>query len=230
MISSEYFPVEERSALIQMKSSSFSNVSESMVKALIDMLIFSFLDKNDKLYYRRQVISALNAVCEMYPKQFEIRLRDTLNKVVIGVEDEQLSGVICLVANVSLAWPVLNDAGQDKVKTFIVTGPIKSVMPGMKSLGELPNLKTEIQTRIESLELDDLAEAISTYDLAEQAKERALVLLSRAASWGRANDLFARAVLPIIDILDRGDVERIIKMPSDTEADLPGSHGYEVFR
>ena len=40
---------------------------------------------------------------------------------------------------------------------------------------------------------------------------------------------FARAVLPIIDILDRGDVERIIKMPSDTEADLPGSHGYEVF-
>ena len=77
----------------------------------------------------------------MYPKQFEIRLRDTLNKVVIGVEDEQLSGVICLVANVSLAWPVLNDAGQDKVKTFIVTGPIKSVMPGMKSLGELPKLE-----------------------------------------------------------------------------------------
>lgn len=79
------------------------------------------------------------------------------------------------------------------------------------------------------LEADVLAEAIANYGVRGLAKERALILLSEVGSWNRANNVFARVVMPLFNELSRGDIERVIRMPTETGADLPGASGYSTF-
>ena len=91
------------------------------------------------------------------------------------------------------------------------------------------NPRVSIVSRIDNLDFDAVAEAVDSHGLADLAKERSLYFLSQAGSWDRANTVFTKAVLPVFNTLTRADIERIIRMPTESNADLPGAHGYELF-
>jgi hypothetical protein len=74
-----------------------------------------------------------------------------------------------------------------------------------------------------------IAEAINSHGLREGAKERALQFLSEAHNWGAVNQVFDDTILPLFSNLTATDIERIIRMPSETGADLIGSHNYRLF-
>jgi hypothetical protein len=86
-----------------------------------------------------------------------------------------------------------------------------------------------VQQRVDGLTLDELTEAINTHGIRALAKERAFHFLSQVRSWDRANDVFGKAVLPLSSCLSAQDIERVIRMPTDTGADLPGAHAYKLF-
>src|SRR5690606_755946 len=75
----------------------------------------------------------------------------------------------------------------------------------------------------------DLANAIEPLGVGELARGRALQLLQEVGSWDRANAVFSKAVLPLFDHLDRQDIERIVRMPTEHGSDLPGANGYRLF-
>ena len=229
MVASDYFPTDDGKALQQLNSSAFSSATDALVRGFVDQLIFGFLTKDDELHLKSQVAASINAASEMYPAIVEDRKRKQLNKIMSGVDDDMFPACIWLVAYIKQGWDVLDEASQEKVKIFIEVATLEDVLAVLGPLSKIPWLDDSIASRINTLTFDDLVRVIEIPDLRTLAKERALHYLSQAGSWDRANTVFSKVILPILDILDRGDIENIIKMPTKHDADLPGAHGYGLF-
>ena len=215
--------------MAQLKDSDLKNATEALVRGFIDQLVFGYLTEGDPLLYKFQVVAAINASFELYPGIVEDRLRKQLNKVIRDVPDIHFDGACSLVVNVRAAWGLLEQTSKDKVIRFIENGPVNEVLRGLEVLSKFDELKPAILIRANNLEFNNLVDAINSYGFRELAKERSLLFLSEAYSWDRANVVFDQAVLPLFSFLTVQDIERIIRMPNETGADLPGSHGFRLF-
>ena len=229
MVASSYFPTDHERALLQLRSSNLNAALEPLVRGFVDTMIFGFLTTGDSLFYKPQVLAAINAAFFMYPEVVEERLIKQLNKVVRDAPDAAFSGAACLVCSVNNAWGLLERAAKDKIRAFVKNGPNGEVLAGLRTLAKIDDLKDVVRSRLMVLELDDLAEAIEPLGVGEIAKDRALQLLQSASSWDRVNSIFSKAVLPLFDHLDREDIERIVRMPTEHGSDLLGAHGYGLF-
>jgi hypothetical protein len=98
-------------------------------------------------------------------------------------------------------------------------------MPAL-AVGRHPTLAGAANQRIQTMGTDRLSVAIQEHDLGALAKERSLQLLSESRSWNTSNDVIEKLITPLFDTLTREDLERIIRMPRETGADLPGSTMY----
>ena len=229
LVGSAYFPTDTQKAAAQLENSELKNATEALVRAFIDQLVFDFLKKSDPLFLKNQVIAAINATHTRYPALVEERLKKQLNKVVNKVLDPDFHGYVALVASVNGASSLLEQASIDKIVEFIEKGPGSDVLGLLESLPPIERFLPAVRQRVESLDLDQLAEAINTHGMRELAKERALDLLSRVRNFDRANSVFSKVVLPLFSCLSTDDVARIIRMPEDTGADLLGAHAYKLF-
>ncbi|WP_310452550.1 hypothetical protein [Sulfuritalea sp.] len=229
LVSSAYFPTDDQKAVAQLQNSGLKNGTDALVRGFIDLLVFGFLTDNDPLYFKTQVIAAINATYQLYPGLTEDRLRKQLNKAIRDVPDDRFPSAACLVTFVTAAWGVLEQASKDKVAYFIKEGPATDVLGGLEVLGELDGLKSIVEQRVGTLSFDELAQAINSHGLRTYAKERAIEFLSQARSWDRTNDVFSKSILPLFSCLSAEDIERIIQLPRETGADLLGAHGYRLF-
>jgi hypothetical protein len=229
LVSSDYFPCDDNKAITQLQTSCLANASEALVNSFVDQLVFGFLTTGDSLFHKLQVIAAINGVYELYPAIVEKRLAKQLNKAVRDVPDRLFSSATALVLYISSAWGVLDIASKDKLSNFIKDGPSLEVLGGLSPLGKVDELKQVVEERINSLNFEELDSAINTHEIGALGKKRALQFLSEVRSWNYANDVFSKLVLPLFNSLDREDILRIIRMPTETGADLLGSHGYRLF-
>lgn len=229
LVSSAYFPSDDDKAIVQLKNSGLKNATEALVRGFIDQLIFGFVTNGDPLFYKTQVVAAINATFELYPAVAEDRLRKQLNKAIRDVPDKHFPGAACLVAKVKAAWPVLDQPSKDKVARFIEDGPAGDVLGGLEALAKLDGLRGAVEKRVDSLPFEELTQAIGSHDLRTRAKDRAMHFLSQARSWDRSNEVFSKAVLPVFSSLSPADIERIVRMPKETGADLVGAHGFAIF-
>jgi hypothetical protein len=229
LVSSSYFPTDTQKAIAQFEVSSLKNGNDSLVRGFIDLLVFGFLTENDPLFYKAQVYAAINATFELFPQIVEDRLRKQLNKAIRDVPDIRFAGACSLVAAVTSAWGVLEQTSKDKVCRYIEAGAVAEVLRALEPLSKFDDLRFAIDQRVNGLTFDELAEAIGSHGLRLAAKERSLQLLSQVGSWDRANEVFSKVVLPLFSYFTPQDIERIIRMPTETGADLPGAHGYGLF-
>lgn len=229
LVSSAYFPTDSRKAFAQLQNSGLKNGTDALIRGFIDQLVFGFIADGDSLFYKTQVYAAINATFELYPGLVEDRLRKQLNKVIRDVPDNYFSGACALAVYVGPAWMVLEQTSKDKVIRFIEAGPAAEVLHHLEALSGFDELRAAVELRVSNLSFEELAEAISFHGLRLAAKERALQLLSQVGSWDRANEVFSKVVLPLFGCLTVQDIERIIRMPSETGADLPGAHSYGLF-
>lgn len=229
LVSSAYFPTDDKKAISQLENSALKSGTEALVRGFIDLLVLGFLTDGDSLFHKSQVVAAINASFELHPGMVEDRLRKQLNKVIRDIPDNRFSDACVLVAYVGPAWSVLEQTSKDKVIRFIEQGPAADVLAGFEVLSKFDDLRPAVERRVNNLKFEELADAISSRGLRSLAKERSLQFLSQVRSWDRANEVFSKAVLPLFGDLSLQDIERIIRMPSETSADLPGAHAYGLF-
>lgn len=229
LVSSAYFPTDDKKAKTQLESSCLKNGSEALVKGFVDLLVFGFLTDGDSLFYKSQVIAAINASFELYPGIVEDRLRIQLNKAFRDVPDNRFSGACFLAALVVPAWNVLEPPAKDKVIRFVEEGPTAEVLNGLASLSKLDGLRPAVERRVNGLTFEELTDAINSHGLRSPAKARSLQFLSEARNWDRVNEVFSKTVFPLFGDLSVEDVERIIRMPKEDGADLLEARNYRVF-
>lgn len=228
-VKSAYFPKEKDRILIQLLSLNIDNSTDSLIRGFVDQLVFGFMDENDAYFYNINAINALNAVFELHPVIVEERISKQINNVLRNLDDKFFVGAAWLVTQTNQGWAVLEQASRDKIISFVEEGPVKEFLPGIKSLHNIDDLKPYVEKRIDGLRLNELKEAVKHQDIGSLAKSRGLVLLQNAGTWSMANDVFSGVIFDIFEFLDRQDIERIIKMPSEYEADFIGAHEYGNF-
>lgn len=192
-------------------------------------MIFGFVTDTNPLFYKAQTIAAINATFELYPGLAEERLKQQINKVIRDVPDNRFAGAACIVANVRIASKLLETVSIDKVANFIIHGPSSDVLAGLEALSKVAGFQAAVNQRVNALTFDELADAISTHGLKSVSASRALQFLSEVRSWDRANEVFTKLVLPIFSSLTKPEIERVLRMPTESGADLPGAHGFRLF-
>jgi hypothetical protein len=229
LVSSNYFPIETAKAVTQLQSSPLAKPSDALVRGFIDELIFGFFNANHSLYHKRQVMSAINAGLELYRPLVEARLSKQLGKVVRDQPDQEFPYAAVFVSHISASWSFLDGPAKDKVVEFISNGKASEVIRVLSILSKVDALKAVVEKRIGVLTFEELSEAVATYRLRDAGKNRAIELLSESHSWTRVNNVMDKLILPLFDLLDHTDTERIIRLPITTGADMIGAGGYGTF-
>ncbi len=229
LVSSKYFPAETAKVAVQLKNSGLKNPSDALKKGFVDELVFGFFEDGNSLFYNKNVFSAANTMFEMYPDFVENRLKTQLNKVIKNASDNKLQAGASFVTNVTSSWRILEDASRDKIAAFVEKGATSEILGRLDKLSKIDELKPIVIKRVNNLEESELIAGVSNYGLKSLAKDRALHFLSEAGSWNHVNSLFARLIFPLFDTFDKEDIEKVIKMPLETGADLIGADEYSLF-
>ena len=229
LVSSEYFPTDVASAISQLKHLRIEDLTESAIRGFIDLLVYSFLDKDDSLFYNGNVYAALAAAYQIFPVEAEDRLKKQLNKVIYTSPNDLVWGAFALATNSPFCWGVLEKASKDRITQFVESGPTAQVIRLILQLSNCSGLEGAVLQRVSRFSLEELRIAVKDYNLRGPAKSRALELLSNSYSWNKTNEIFTDIVFPLYDFLTVDDIKRVICMPTETQADLPGATSYSVF-
>lgn len=131
--------------------------------------------------------------------------------------------------NIDSAWPLLTDASKDKISSFVDNAPLSVFLEAANPLSKIDSLEENVRRRIDVMDEKDLEKGINEYNFRGLAKDRALDFLEKSGTWEAVNSRMQKLVFPIFEFLESGDVERIIKMPSECNTDLPGAYEYGRF-
>lgn len=229
VVASQYFPRDRGQAAAALRSTALAGATEALIRGFLDALVFGFSDSTSALYGKAQVGTALAALLDLHRGIAEPRLARQLSKLISRVDDGDLAAVTVLVGNTPEALDLIDEPALIRLAEFVRSGPDEGVIRSLASLAAHPTIEPLAVARTQTLDRDQLAAAIAAHGLGGLAKERALGLLSASGSWNSVNDIFARLVMPLFELLTRQDIERIIRMPTETGADLVGATGYRMF-
>lgn len=227
-VASDYFPTDHHQASIALRQTPLANPSEALVRGLVDSLIFGFAQSESPVEGKIQVGAVLSVLLNSHRASAEPRISQQLSTLIRQVGDQRLPAVARLVAMTPELAGMIDEAARVRLNEFIRSGPEAEVMPAL-AVGRHPAFDTAVNQRIQPLEAHRLAIAIQEYGLGGMAKNRALQLLSESRSWQTTNEVIEKLIIPLFDTLTPADVERIIRMPADTEADLSGATMYGRF-
>lgn len=229
LVSSKYFPKDTDKAKIQLESSELSNPRPSLVKGVVDSLLFGFFNDDSPLKFNGNTISALKASLLLHRDLVEERIRVQINKIFRDVPDDKLIGAIFIALKIPEAWYSLEQASKDKVTTFIRVAPADEAVPMLRYSISKPELNAVSKERILTLNESELSEGVLKYEFGENAVRRAIQLYTGVRSWDAANSIADKIILPLMKYFTKADIEEIIKSPRETGADLLGSHGFNLF-
>ncbi|HEV2611437.1 MAG TPA: hypothetical protein VGU61_14300 [Noviherbaspirillum sp.] len=228
LILSQFFPNETDKVIVQFRASSLARPSEALVSNFVDMIVFGFVTEGDNFYGELSVMSALKGVFEMFPDKVERRLKQQLNKAIRDVPDAGLMFAVAILTHVRIGWNLLDEDAKGKVLSFINCAPPEQVVPGLASLNRLEALAEAVAKRVAQLTFDELVLGIE-HGLGILAKDRAIHFLGGAYSFNRVNEIMGKVIFPIFEYLIKEDFERIIRLPVETNADIPGATSYRTF-
>ena len=229
IVGSNYFPTDPEKAVIQLEKSEFSNPKASLVKNLIDKLMFGYFDVDSPLKFNYKTIAAIKAVISMQREIAESRVATQINRIFRDVADIHLVNAIGLSLEIPEAACSLDQASKDKAINFIQTGPAGSVVSILRLAMNISEFQGPCWNRIASLELNALSDGILNFQLGRLAIDRAITLYEKSRSWDSANSIADKAIIPLISVLAKEDLSRILKAPEEHGADLLGSHGFSEF-
>jgi hypothetical protein len=229
IVGSNYFPTDPEKAVIQLEKSEFSNPKASLVKNLIDKLMFGYFDNESRLKFSHKTIAAIRAVILMQREIAEGRVATQINRIFIDVADINLVHAVGLALEIPEAACSLDQASRDKAKNFIQTGPPNSVISILRLAMHMVEFQESCINRISSLELNDLSDGILNYQLGKLAVDRAITLYENVRNWESANSVAEKAIIPLVTVLTKDELSRILKAPNEHGADILGSHGFSEF-
>jgi hypothetical protein len=229
IVASEYYPLDRAQAATVLRGTALAGATEALIRGFVDALVFGFADPANPLHGKVQVGAALVALLDLHRGYAEPRISRQLSKLVRDVDDAVLPSVALLTAKSREVLWLVDQPARIRLAEFVRTGPEADVVRSIEGLAQHTEIEPVAKTRMLSLDTERLSEAIAIHGVRGLAKEPALSQLSEVGNWNRANKVFARLVMPLFDLLTRADVERIIRMPVETNADLPGASAYGTF-
>lgn len=227
LVNSEYFPGEPEKIRAQLLESPLARPTDALVRNFVDMLMFGFFEPDNALYRKQKVAFTLLVTVEMHRGIAQDRFSTQLRKCATHLQDDKLDLLVGMVS-VTESWAALDGPTHDKLREFVLRGPLDQVGRTLPYGAKIEGLRESVSLRIQKSSADDL-EKIVQLGIGEEAIPRAVQLYSEARDWVQANKLTDKIVLPLLPKMKRENIEAIIRAPKEKKADLPGSHGFNIF-
>src|SRR5262249_773840 len=115
-ITSEYFPTEIAAAKAQLQAAGLDRPKDVLVTHVFDQLVIGFFEGSGgtaALKAQRRVLSAINAVQEMFPGVTEPRLRHHLNRIIGRLNDSDKRLYVPFVRRIVVSWDLLEQVYRD---------------------------------------------------------------------------------------------------------------------
>lgn len=228
-VASDYFPKDRAQALKMLRGTALLNANDALVRGFIDAIIFGYATPGHAVYGKIQVGIALDALLDLHRTRAETRVSEKLSRLVRDVDDTGLHAVAHLVATMIEGVTLISEPARIRMIEFVKTGPLVDVEKSIAGLARQADLAAAISERILTLDAAGLEQIVTSGTRLDALKERALQLLAVVGSYNSANLRFSKLITPIFGMLNRADVERVIRMPVETSADLIGASGYTAF-
>ncbi|MDQ0612232.1 hypothetical protein QFZ83_006403 [Variovorax sp. W1I1] len=228
-VASDYFPKDRARALILLRGSALLNANDALIRGFIDTIIFGYATPGSSVYGKMQIGTALDALLDLHRGRSEARISDKLSRLVLDVDDPALPAVALLVATMNEGTALLNEVARIRLVEFLKTAPLADMEKAIVGLAKQADLAAAARERILELDATELAQIVASGSRLDVVKERALQLLAEAGNFNNVNFRFSKLISPIFALLDRADVERVVRMPTETGADLVGAIGYGTF-
>jgi hypothetical protein len=227
LVESSFFPIDNDKAKAQLKSVGLDRARESLIRSVVDQLVFGYLEGPLTLKSRQQTAGAVRAIAEMYPNICEPRIRKALNSICRRVADPELVFFIGLQKSYSQMWSLLEDDNKTRLGEMVRQSRddiAQHLIPICIDLPELHDIVRERLSRLGHKEQGFVGQQ-SKHPIVVQF---AVDLFCSSTSWEMANSNFL-ALEPLVNELNQGQVRRVL-IARDTEgADLPGAHSFGRF-
>jgi hypothetical protein len=104
LVESSLFPIDIDQAKSQLKLGDMERPKESLVRAVIDTLVFEFFEGKKELKATPRALIAIRAVYEMSPGICEPRLRKNLNSIGRRLKDGELAILLATQSRFEAVW------------------------------------------------------------------------------------------------------------------------------
>jgi hypothetical protein len=177
-VNSEYFPVDENEAVDRLRGRLFS-ARPSLVRKLVIELTKVLLTRTDATT-RVRLRAGLLAAISLRHEDAERLLKEKLDSLVDGVADDALDVVVAYCRDVSLAWGVLSQGTQGRLRAFIEGTSHTEVLA--EAL-HVPSLRSAVIGRRQDLD-DDLLVALAKQSKAQEVLDEIVVRFRDKRNFG----------------------------------------------
>jgi hypothetical protein len=227
LVESSFFPVDVEKAKIQFKSVGLDRARESLIRAVVDQLVFGYLEGAAPLKGRPQTACAVRAISEMYPEICEPRIKRALNSICRRVADTELVFFIGLQKSYSQMWSLLEADNRTRMSEVVRQCSDDIAQHAIPICIEIPELQETCRERMSRLPYKELG------FVAQESKHPIIVqaaanLYCSSKSWDWANANY-HALEPLLATLSEAQIRRILTARENESADLPGAHSFSSF-
>jgi hypothetical protein len=224
-ILSQYFPTKLEEAIERLKTLGISSARESLVRAIVDDIIFGLTDPMHPFQGKVPPYVALDALIELKRNVAAPRAATSVAKLLKSTSDDaiQIASVIVLRNR------DVSDQLEKSVRSVVGTWIKKNSYPLQanavrRALG-VSWLRESALKRLGDLSADDFAKSEGA--LPDEMLDRAAELYCGAKNWDAANSLAPKVAIPFADQFLPKQIEYIFEKAQSGGADLQGSHGFK---
>jgi hypothetical protein len=227
-VTSSYFPQDNEAAKTQLRLGGLDRPKDSLVRAVVDQLIFGVLEGGADLKARPQTAAALKAVYDLHPGQAEPRIKRALNVICRRLSDVELPLIFALYHYLPQTWNFLELDNKQKFNELVKQLPDNRAAAVLPWALKIDGLHAEAETRIKKLGPREIGQVLKASQNPILVS-RAVDLYCSSKNWGEANSTYEQAIEPIIDKLTQDQLRRIIAASQAEGADLNGANSFSGF-
>ena len=228
LVESQLFPTDLDQAKIQLRAGGLDRPKDSLVRSVIDHLVFGCLEGNTLLKGRRQTAVAIRATYDLFPGICEPRIQKALNIVCRRAPDHDVRLFIGLQRHLPETWGFLEQDNRNKLAELIRQASSEVAKVVLPTALTIPDLAAACRERIGTLEHQDLGQ-VAQNSKHPIALERATELYCKSKNWDTANSRYQQLIEPVLNNLNESQLRRILIAPTEEGADLNGAHSFSEF-
>jgi hypothetical protein len=227
LVESNFFPTNIEQAKVQLRSGGLDRPKDSLVRSVIDHLVFGLFEAKSTLKGQRRTVRAVRATYELFPSLCEPRIRKALNALGRRVPDEDLIIFFGLQRCLPQTWAFLEQDNKTRLTELARQSSDEVAITLLPVCLEIVELEEMCRARVNALsnEYIRLLLQASKHPIAIAC---AVDLYCSSKNWDQANSNY-KSLEPVLQVLEPSQIRRILVASANEGADLNGAHSFTNF-
>jgi hypothetical protein len=214
---SEYFPKKIDAAVEHFKQGPLARPRSSLVRNFTLATVKHILGPDLSIRSAPRFIAALGAVKEMQLATFEVTMTDKLSALVrTALLDGRARSALRILRGLRFLWSFLESDVQGMITRYVEAIPTAALPIELPMALDCQSLAVAAQRRLSDATEEELA-AVAARRARKEMLPRVIEIYAGSGSFDRANERAESLVIPLVPVMDRDAVERIVAAAGEND-------------